>query len=303
MPDKPRAEVVIDEPLVRRLLVTQATDALPDAAILPLALAAEGWDSAVWRLGDDLAVRLPRRRLGAPLIVHEQRWLPSIAARIGPTGIRVPAPLFAGAPGSGYPWAWSVVPWIDGMPGLAVPRALRTGWAVPLADALLALHLPAPADHPVNPVRGGPLAERADAVAERFSALRSRARAAGLAEAHRLWLAGLAASPWAQPPLWIHGDLHPGNLVAHGAELAGIIDFGDVTGGDPAYDLAVAWLAFDSAGRDAFIAATGDRYGEATWTRARAWAVAVALILLVHSDDNPDYAALGEEALAEVIRD
>jgi aminoglycoside phosphotransferase (APT) family kinase protein len=115
------------------------------------------------------------------------------------------------------------------------------------------------------------------------------------------WAAGLAATPWQGGPVWIHGDLHPGNLVAHGGTLTGIIDFGDVTAGDPAYDLAVAWLAFDSAGRDSFIGATGDRYDAPAWVRAHAWAGSIAVTLLTHSDDNPDYAALGREAMAEVI--
>ena len=105
--------------------------------------------------------------------------------------------------------------------------------------------------------------------------------------------------------MWIHGDLHPGNLIAQGPRLTGIIDFGDVTAGDPAYDLALAWLAFDRVGRDRFITAstTATTHGRepATWVRARAWAMAVALMLLMHSDDNPPYAALGREAFVEVI--
>ena len=112
----------------------------------------------------------------------------------------------------------------------------------------------------------------------------------------------LAAPPWTGPPVWIHGDLHPGNLVARGSDLVAIIDFGDVTAGDPAYDLAVAWLAFDAAGRERFVAALRDRYDAATWTRAHGWAAAVTLMLLDHSDDNPEYAALGAEALGELAR-
>jgi aminoglycoside phosphotransferase (APT) family kinase protein len=101
--------------------------------------------------------------------------------------------------------------------------------------------------------------------------------------------------------VWIHGDLHPGNLVARGPELIAIIDFGDVTAGDPAYDLAVAWLTFDAAGRSAFVGAIGDRYDAATWTRARGCAAAFALVMLDQSDDNPEYATLGAEALRELM--
>jgi aminoglycoside phosphotransferase (APT) family kinase protein len=115
-----------------------------------------------------------------------------------------------------------------------------------------------------------------------------------------VWTRGLSAAPWNGPPLWIHGDLHPANLVALGSRLVGIIDFGDVTAGDPAYDLAVAWLAFDRVGRAEFIAATGDRYDAATWVRAAGWATAVTLMLLNESDDNPAYAGLGAESLREL---
>jgi aminoglycoside phosphotransferase (APT) family kinase protein len=299
MPDKPPAEFVLHEELVRALVASQATT-IADAGALPLAHSADGWDCSVWRLGADLAVRLPRRALAAPLILHEQRVLPGIAARLAASGIGVPAPVVDGRPGFGYPWSWSVVPWFEGDAGLSIPRRSRTGWATPLAQALLALHVTAPANHPVNPVRGVPLARRARPVAGRIESLHGRIDPAGLANAERLWNTALDAPPWSGAPVWIHGDLHPGNVIARGSRLIAIIDFGDVTAGDPAYDLAVAWLAFDAAGRAEFIAATGDRYDAATWTRAHGWAAVVALILLDQSDDNPDYAALGAEALDEL---
>lgn len=303
MPDKPPAEFIIDESLVRRLLIAQAGDAVADAAALPLTKVAEGWDSEIWRLGTALAVRLPRRTLAAPLVVNEHRSLPLIGPALEATGVRVPAPIVRGRPGEGYPWAWSVVPWIDGVHGIDVPRSARTGWSPRLADALGALHVPAPEDHPVNPVRGLPLATRDAAFSERLAGLASSAVITPHeADALRSrWTAGLAAAPWARAPVWIHGDLHPGNLVADAGTLVGIIDFGDVTAGDPAYDLAVAWLAFDQRGRDTFIAASGERYDASTWVRAHAWAGSIAVTLLTHSDDNPDYAALGRDSLAEVI--
>lgn len=304
MPDKPLAEIRIDAGLVRALLVAQAAAAIPDAALLPLEKVAEGWDSEVWRLGQDYAVRLPRRQLAAPLVLHEHRALPSIARRLASTGVRVPEPIVTGAPDEGYPWAWSVVPWIDGERGMDVPRSVRGGWAATLAHALRALHVVAPADHPVNPVRGHALETRDAVFHERVAGL----RAAGTLdprtadELTSIWQAGVAAPVWERDPVWIHGDLHPGNLVARGGELRGIIDFGDVTAGDPAYDLAVAWLAFDAPGRQDFVLATGGDYDAATWCRARAWAAATVVVLLAHSDDAPDFAALAREAAPEVVR-
>lgn len=304
MPDKPAAEVSIDEALVRRLLVSQATGIVWDAASLALEKIAEGWDNEIWRLGEGLVVRLPRRALAAPLVVNEQRVLPSIARRLAPAGVRVPAPIVAGRPDAGYPWHWSVVPWIDGVSALDVARPLHGTWAETLADTLGALHVDAPQDFPPNPVRGVPLAERDDAFVERLAHLQRSGRLddATADAAHALWRRGVHEPPWTGTPVWIHGDLHPGNLVCRDGLLTGIIDFGDVTAGDPAYDLAAAWLAFDMAGRARFTAATGSRYDAATWRRAHAWAAAVAVLLIAHSDDNPPYTALGRETLAEVLQ-
>ena len=304
MPDKPSADVEIDEALVRALL-QQAEHVIADASTLALRKTSEGWDSAVWRLGADLAVRLPRRALAAPLVLHEQRALPLVAPAIEATGIRVPVPLFVGAPTARYPWSWSIVPWFEGTSGIAVPRADRAGWSAPLARALSALHVIAPGDHPVNPVRGVPLLDRAPAVQDRLALLRE-ARAlpsSTFAALEDAWAAGLDAAPWSGAPVWIHGDLHPANLVADGGRLVGLIDFGDVTAGDPAYDLAVGWLAFDRSGRDAFRTALTGRYDSATWTRARAWGAAIALMLVAHSDDDPDYGVLGRESAHEVSID
>jgi aminoglycoside phosphotransferase (APT) family kinase protein len=302
VPDKPAAEVLIDDSLVRRLLTTQAAAVVARAETALLEKVAEGWDCEVWRLGRTLAVRLPRRDMAGPLVLNEQRTLPTLAAAIEPTGIRIPAPVFSGAPGSGYPWAWSIVPWIEGSGGIDVPRGDRSGWAEPLAAALAALHTPAPGDYPLNPFRGVPLEDRAEAVLARLALLQSAGtltrREADAAAS--VWSEGLGVAPFNGVPLWIHGDLHPANLVAIGPRLVGIIDFGDVTAGDPAYDLAIAWLAFDGEGRARFIDATDGRYVDATWVRARAWAVAVAIMLLAHSDDEPAYAALGREALGQI---
>ncbi|WP_243074699.1 aminoglycoside phosphotransferase family protein [Microbacterium sp. SS28] len=304
MPDKPAAEVAITAETVRELIDSQAVEAIPNAASQPLAKAAEGWDNELWRLGSRLAVRLPRRALAAPLILHEQAALPAIAERLVTTGVRVPAPVFAGRPAECFPWHWSVVPWLEGVRALDTDRAARSSWAESLAHAVSALHETAPQGHPVNPVRGVPLIERALAVDERFEMLREAGRLprALLDPAAAAWRAGLEAPAWARPPVWIHGDLHPGNLVIRDGALAAIIDFGDVTAGDPAYDLAVAWLAFDAYGRTQFRAATRGRYDDATWTRAAAWAAAFAVLLLARSDDDPDYAALGRDALEQVMR-
>lgn len=302
MADKPAAEVRIDAELVQHLVRTQAPAVLREAAASTPVKLAEGWDCEMWRLGDHLAVRLPRRAAAAPLVLHEQRSLPLFASAVQAAGLRLPSPVVHGSPDERFPWPWSIVPWIEGSRGTDIPRPDRAGWSDTLAKALDALHVEAPTDHPVNPVRGSALATRADAFTDRMRSLEAHGAMDGTTERalRDAWQAGLAAEGWRRPAVWIHGDLHPGNLVAEGSSLRGIVDFGDVTAGDPAYDLAIAWLAFDRPGRERFCRATGSRYDEATWIRARAWAAAIAVMLLVNSDDEPDYARLGRDAAAEV---
>ncbi|MFJ4174202.1 aminoglycoside phosphotransferase family protein [Microbacterium sp. NPDC089696] len=297
MADSPSAERRLDADGVRAVLATASSD----LAALPLALVAEGWDNAIWRLGAELAVRVPRRALAADLILHEQRALPEIAPRLARIGVRAPVPVVVGRPTATFPWPWSVVPWIQGSPALGRSRDTNSAWAPALAAALLAVHRPAPPDTPSNPYRGVPLRERDSALRLRLEYLRAEDRAAA-EPLDAVWQSGLAAAP-ARARVWIHGDLHPGNILTHEGALAALIDFGDVTAGDPAYDLAATWLLFDADGRARFRAGTADRYDDATWTRARAWAAYIAAVFLTQSDDRPDFRALGESTARAVVED
>jgi aminoglycoside phosphotransferase (APT) family kinase protein len=287
----PAAEVDVDVPLVGALL----RDQHPDLADLPLAIAASGWDNVIVRLGDDLAVRVPRRAAAADLIEHEQRWLPEIARRVAPV-VPVPDPVRIGRPGRGFPWSWSVVRWLPG-----TPAAGRAG-GVPVAEALAAfvglLHVPAPPDAPANRFRAVPLATRSDAVLTRL-ATEDVPRARELAA---VWRTAAARPAYAGPPVWVHGDLHPFNVLLEespsgGTRLSAIVDFGDVTAGDPAVDLATAWLTLDREARRTFrvrVAADDD-----TWERARAWAVSIASALYL-SDDRT-FRAVARRAIDGVL--
>ena len=283
----PAAEVEVGDDVVRALLAEQH----PDLAGLPLAPLAPGWDNLIWRLGDTLAVRLPRRLVAVPLARHEQRWLPVLAPRLP---LPVPVPVRIGRPGRGYPWPWSVVAWVDGEPGDRAPLADPGDAAARLGVFLRALHRPTPPDAPRNPYRSVPLADRADAFTARLGELGGEVDAAAL---QAVWDESCAAPPWPGPAVWVHGDLHPGNLVVARGTLAGVVDFGDVAAGDPAVDLAGGRMALPAPALPAFAAAYGDHDPD-LWRRARGWAVLFGLMLLaVGLEGRPTYEAVGRRTL------
>ncbi|MET7426613.1 aminoglycoside phosphotransferase family protein [Dactylosporangium sp. NPDC005555] len=284
----PAAEIGISESLVAALVRTQH----PAYAGRPR-LVANGWDNAVYRLGEEWSVRLPRRAVAVPLLVNEQRWLPELA-RLLP--VPVPVPVAVGEPAGAYPWPWSINPWLPGLPATTVPVASRGTFAAGLARCLAALHVPAPADAPRNEFRGVPLTGRAVAVRERLT---TGDHPAGLLE---VWEDALAAPPWDGSPVWLHADPHPANLVLGGdGRLAGLIDFGDLTSGDPATDLAAAWMVFDQPGRAVFRSTLGDLAPDATWRRARGWALSIGSAIAASSADNPAMAAIGAHTLEQVL--
>jgi len=288
----PEAEIELDAQLVRRLLAGQ----FPDLASLPLRQAAGGWDNVLFRLGDSLAVRLPRRQAAARLIRHEQAWLPRLA---GSLSVPAPVPLRCGTPSASFPWHWSVVSWFPGTAAAGQPVPRRRHWAGQLAAFVAGFARPAPADAPVNSVRGVPLAARDRDVRRRLAD--GPVPRAG--EVLALWEELCAVPAWTGPALWLHGDLHPANLVTGGGRLAAVVDFGDLTAGDPATDLAAAWLVFDGAGRRAFRSSLEIRpdFDARTWQRARGWALNMATALLANSDDSPLLRQVGEFALGQVL--
>ena len=243
----PAAETAISEDLVVALVAEQH----PDLADLAVRFENEGWDSAIFRLGDDLAVRLPRRAMNAALLPTEFMWLPRLAERLP---LPISAPVRVGHPGCGFPWDWSITPWFDGASWADAPVADEEASARRLGEFVHALATPAPDDAPSNPYRGGPLVDRDPALRDRIAALDDAVDRSRVLE---IWDAALAA-PVATDRRWVHGDLHPANIIVRDGEIVAVIDFVDLNGGDCAYDLAAAWICFrDPVARAAFIAATG----------------------------------------------
>ncbi|MGC3993797.1 MAG: aminoglycoside phosphotransferase family protein [Propionicimonas sp.] len=292
MPRIPAAEVSPDAALVRRLLADQC----PHLADEHVEAFSHGWDNELFALGPDLLVRLPRRAAAAELIGHEILALPRLAPRLP---VPVPVPVFAGRPGHGYPWPWTVVPRLPGHSATEVPVRDRAPAADGLAAFLVALHRPAEADAPVNPFRGVPLTARAADWGPRIRTVAGE-------DAWRRWQECAAAPAWSGPPVWLHGDPHSLNLLLHSdGTLAGVIDFGDVCAGDPAGDLSVAWLAFDAPARSEFQASCtrSGAYDGGAWGRAWAWALGLACVFALASDDMPALAAVARHGLAEALSD
>ncbi len=284
----PAAEVEIDETLVRVLLADQH----PDLAALDLAPVGYGWDNALWRLGDNLLVRLPRRVLAAHLLVHEQTWLPVLAPRLP---LPVPVPVRTGRPTERYPWHWSIVPWLVGSPADRTPVRRPKDAAGRLGRFLRALHTVGPPDAPRNEHRGVPLGDRSEIFEDRVAVL---AHEIDVETTRRTWDRAVAVDSWSAPPVWLHGDLHPANILLARGTVAAVIDFGDVCTGDPATDLAAGWMLLPERAMTAFHAGYGG-IDDALEVRARGWAALFALMLLgIGLEGRPSYEAVGRRTLA-----
>jgi aminoglycoside phosphotransferase (APT) family kinase protein len=290
-------EIETDASLVRRLLTTHC----PQWADLPIApVPSAGTDNALYRLGDDMVVRLPRIAWATGQVAKEHRWLPVLAPHLP---LAIPVPLAMGPPGEGYPWDWSIYRWLDGENAtderIANPREL----AIELASFVSALQRidatggPGPGDH--NAFRGEPLAERDTATRTAIASLSDTFDSDTLTAA---WNAALTAPAWQGPLVWIHGDLQAGNLLAVRGRLHAVIDFGCLGVGDPACDLMVAWNLLSPAARADFRAALA--VDDASWARGRGWALTVGLVAFpYYRDSNPVLAGIARRAIEAVLAD
>lgn len=264
--------VKVDEATVAALI----DDQFPQWAELPITrVKPGGWDNRTFRLGPDLLVRMPAAAHYLAQVEKEQTWLPRLAAGLP---LPIPAPVAVGAPGHGYPFPWSICAWIEGDTVAAVDGLDHEALAQDLADFLLALHAidaaDGPAAGPHNFHRGGDPAVydgQTRAAAQTLDGQINRAAALAL------WDEALATR-WSRPPVWIHGDVAPGNLLVRNGRLAAVIDFGTCGVGDPACDLAFAWTFLDDDARETFRQRLG--LDDAAWLRGQAWALWKALIVV-----------------------
>lgn len=261
----------IDEALVAALI----HDQFPQWACLQIQpIVPGGWDNRSFRLGESMVVRLPSAEEYASQVQTEQQWLPVLAAAVS---TRIPTPLGRGLPGRGYPWSWTIYPWIEGIPVDPAEAGESVSLASDVAGFLLELQatdaLGGPSPGARNFHRGGALAaydsETRVAIAQLHSQIDARA-------ATDVWEVALRTS-WRQPSVWVHGDISAGNLLVTHGHLSGVIDFGSLAVGDPACDLSVAWTVFRGRARRTFRSELS--FDAPTWNRARAWALWKGLIL------------------------
>lgn len=259
----------------------------------------DGWDNRSYRLGEDLVVRLPSAAGYVEAVAKEDHWLPRLAPGLP---LQVPEPVATGRPGAGYPWPWSVRRWIEGRPVLGTSPADPVAFARDLARFLVVLRGldatggPPPGSHCFH--RGGPPSCYAAEVDAALAALGDGVDG----DACRAVWADALASSWAGPPVWFHGDIAPGNLLlADDGQLTAVLDFGTCGVGDPACDLVIAWTLLRGEARTAF---TDDvDLDDATWARARGWALWKALIMLAQGGpDAAEHRAVVEEVLADHAR-
>lgn len=279
----------IDGNLVRRLVDTQ----FPQWSGLPLKLLhPAGSDHVIYRLGEELSVRLPRHSGAIGQARKEFRWLPQLAPHLP---LAVPVPVGVGDPDFGYPWPWAVSRWLEGEVATVEALADSSTAAVELAQFLAALQRFAPEDAPAEKtwedLTGHPLSDRDDATRVAIAEVHGVFDATAMTD---LWDAALSAPEWGRSPVWFHGDFHTGNLLTVGGRLSAVIDFGGLGTGDPACDLVIAFTLMSAGSRAAFRDALG--VDDATWTRGRGWALATGL------NAYTSYAAVNPSVAAQTTR-
>src|SRR5262245_4582623 len=285
-------ELHIDADLVRELL----TEQFPHWAELRLErVPSAGTENVLYRLGDDLSVRLPRIHWAAGNGDKDFEWLPRLAPLLP---VAIPVPLAKGMPAAGYPWSWAVYPWLGGENPAVDQIADARSLAEDVLELLAALRRVDLTDGPETR-RGAPLGGQDGAARAALSALDGMI---DTGSATAVWEEALEEPDWRGPPVWIHGDLLPGNLLLEGGRLTGVIDWSLLGVGDPACDLIIAWSLLPAEERE--IVRVELEVDAATWTRGRGWALSIALIALpYYKDSNPEFAAVARHLIREILAD
>ncbi|MFF9849565.1 aminoglycoside phosphotransferase family protein [Streptomyces litmocidini] len=283
----------IDTALVERLIAAQ----FPAWAGLPVReVDSAGTDNAMFRLGDEYAVRLPKADWAAGQAEKEQKWLPRLAPHLP---LLVPVPVGRGVPGEGYDRPWSVSAWLDGDDAYDAPITDLAHAAVELGRFGVALRAVDATGGPASS-RGGPVIgweEGSMAPAVRALGADGTLDAAAVTEA---WESALRLPVWQGDPVWLHGDLLPGNLLTRDGRLHAVIDFGCLSAGDPAVDLMAAWSLFTPDTRPLFREAA--EVDDVTWARGRGWALCWGVVTEhYYRGKNPVLAAVAHRTWKQAL--
>ncbi|WP_030693614.1 aminoglycoside phosphotransferase family protein [Streptomyces globisporus] len=282
----------VDTALVERLIAAQ----FPRWAGLPVReVDSAGTDNAMFRLGDEFAVRLPKADWAAGQAEKEQKWLPRLAPHLT---LPVPVPVGRGVPGEGYDRPWSVFAWLDGDDAYDAPITDLAHAAVELGRFGVSLRGVDATGGPAS-WRGGPVGGRDAEMREAILALGADDPAAARA-ATAAWEAVLRVPEWDGKPVWLHGDLLPGNLLGRAGRLTAVIDFGGLGTGDPAADMMCAWTLLTAETRPLFREAAGA--DGATWARGHGWALSWGLMTeQYYRVKNPVLAAVARRTFTEAL--
>ncbi len=288
----------ITENLVQELIAEQFPE-LANLSIKPVKFS--GHDNRTFHLGDKMLVRLPSAEKYAAKVAKEQKWLPILALYLS---LPIPTPLHLGAPSQNYPWNWSIYNWIEGdsANALAINDLESQAIALDLAKFLNELQkiditgAPVPGKH--NFYRGASPKVYDE---EARSAIKSLRDFIDTDRAAAIWEKAIS-SKWDKPPVWIHGDLAPGNILIKNKKLSAVIDFSGICVGDPACDLVIAWNSFTTMARQIFKDNVG--LDADTWERAKGWALWKAMITLASLEDKTSLEAIKQlQIINEVVNE
>lgn len=257
-----------------------------------------GTDHAIYRLGDEMYLRMPLTHDAQLQLEKELYWLPHLASKLP---LSIPVPLEKGEPSKEFPHQWAIYTWLEGKNPLRAEMGDMNETARTLAKFIGTLQKiktengPLPGKH--NFFRGVPLLQRD---AQTRLAIESLKDQIDSALVKNVWDDALNARVWDSDPVWIHGDIHAANLLAKDGRITAVIDFGGLGVGDPACDLLVAWWFLTPESRQVFWEEV--KVDEATWRRGRGWALSMAVIALPYYQvTNPVFAKEAEKAIREVI--
>jgi aminoglycoside phosphotransferase (APT) family kinase protein len=289
-------EVEIDSALVERLLAAQFPHwAGRDVRVVKQS----GTDNVTFRVGDELAVRLPRTQAKQGQTEMDLQWMPHLAPHVS---LRIPEPLELGRPGEGYPFTWGVYRWLPGAP-FDLKSVDGVQAAEDLAEFVRSLRAvdttgaPVPDDNPFR--RGTPLAPRDAMFREALDQVKDHFDTGLLTAA---WEESLTADTWDGTRHWIHGDLMSGNILVVEGKLSAVIDFGTARAADPAADVLPAWWLFEGDSRRAYREAL--EIDDTTWLRARGWALSLIVIAIpYYLDRRPGTLPDSKAAVADILSD